>query len=164
MESFETQRLLIRELKIPDAKRLSEYRDKKEVAFYQSWWRYPYNRALKRVEYCVDHPFDGTRGNYQLGVVLKENGVLIGDYFLEVIEPNSITIGYTFDSDYWHHGYASESMRAILQLLKEKYKFKFVFAHVYDDNFRSIRLLENSGFEQYEKSKIMGDIGFKLKL
>lgn len=164
MESFETQRLLIRELKISDAKRLSEYRDKKEVAFYQSWWRYPYNRALKRVEYCVDHPFDGTRGNYQLGVVLKENDVLIGDYFLEVIEPNSITIGYTFDSDYWHYGYASESMKAILQLLKEKYKFKIVFAHVYDDNFRSIRLLESNGFEQYEKSKIMGDIGFKLKL
>lgn len=164
MESFETQRLLIRELKIPDAKRLSEYRDKKEVAFYQSWWRYPYNRALKRVEYCIDHPFDGTRGSYQLGVVLKENGVLIGDYFLEVIEPNSITIGYTFDSDYWHYGYATESMKAILQLLKEKYQFKIVFAHVYDDNFRSIRLLESNGFEQYEKSKIMGDIGFKLKL
>lgn len=164
MESFETQRLLIRELKIPDAKRLSEYRDKKEVAFYQSWWRYPYNRALKRVEYCIDHPFDGTRGSYQLGVVLKENGVLIGDYFLEVIEPNSITIGYTFDSDYWHYGYASESLKAILQLLKEKYQFKIVFAHVYDDNFRSIRLLESNGFEQYEKSKIMGDIGFKLKL
>lgn len=164
MESFETQRLLIRELKILDAKRLSEYRDKKEVAFYQSWWRYPYNRALKRVEYCIDHPFDGTRGSYQLGVVLKENGVLIGDYFLEVIEPNSITIGYTFDSDYWHYGYATESMKAILQLLKEKYQFKIVFAHVYDDNFRSIRLLESNGFEQYEKSKIMGDIGFKLKL
>lgn len=51
MKSFETQRLLIRELKMSDAKRLSEYRNKKEVAFYQSWWRYPYSRAVKRVEY-----------------------------------------------------------------------------------------------------------------
>lgn len=164
MERFETQRLLIRELEISDAARLSEYRDKKEVAFYQSWWHYPYNKAVKRIEYCVDHPFDGTRGNYQLGVVLKEKDLLIGDYFLEVIEPNSITIGYTFDSDYWHQGYAIESIRPLLQLLKDKYKFKIVLAHVYDDNFRSIRLLENLGFEQYEKSKIMGDIGFKLKL
>ena len=71
MENLETQRLIIRELEIKDAMRLSEYRDKREVAFYQSWWRYPYQKALKRVEYCVKHPFDGSRGNYQLGVVLK---------------------------------------------------------------------------------------------
>ena len=82
MENLETQRLIIRELEIKDAMRLSEYRDKREVAFYQSWWRYPYQKALKRVEYCVKHPFDGSRGNYQLGVVLKENNILIGDYFL----------------------------------------------------------------------------------
>ena len=42
--------------------------------------------------------------------------------------------------------------------------FKIVFAHVYDDNIRSIRLLKNLGFVQYETSKIMGDIGFKLRL
>ena len=75
MENLETQRLIIRELEIKDAMRLSEYRDKREVAFYQSWWRYPYQKALKRVEYCVKHPFDGSRGNYQLGVVLKENNI-----------------------------------------------------------------------------------------
>ena len=56
MENLETQRLIIRELEIKDAMRLSEYRDKREVAFYQSWWRYPYQKALKEVEYCVKHP------------------------------------------------------------------------------------------------------------
>lgn len=164
MENLETQRLIIRELEIKDAMRLSEYRDKREVAFYQSWWRYPYQKALKRVEYCVKHPFDGSRGNYQLGVVLKENNILIGDYFLEVLESNSITIGYTFDSDYWHHGYATESLRALLTILKDEYYFERVFAHVYNDNYRSIRLLKNMGFVQYEKSILMGDIGFKLDL
>ena len=144
MENLETQRLIIRELEIKDAMRLSEYRDKREVAFYQSWWRYPYQKALKRVEYCVKHPFDGSRGNYQLGVVLKENNILIGDYL--------------------QHGYAIESMRALLLELKNRYNFKIVFAHVYDDNIRSIRLLKNLGFVQYETSKIMGDIGFKLRL
>ena len=164
MKSIETQRLIIRELDMSDAKRLSEYRNKKEVAFYQSWWRYSYNKAVKRIEYCLAHPFDGTKGSYQLGVVLKKNNYLIGDYFLEVLESNSITIGYTFDSDYWQHGYAIESMRALLLELKNRYNFKIVFAHVYDDNIRSIRLLKNLGFVQYETSKIMGDIGFKLRL
>lgn len=164
MESFETQRLLIRELKMSDAKRLSDYRNKKEVAFYQSWWRYPYERAVKRIEYCLNHPFDGTKGNYQLGVILKETNYLIGDYFLEVVEPTSITIGYTFDNVYWHCGYATESLKKLLEILKNDYHFERVYAHVYDDNCRSIRLLKNIGFEQYEKSLIMGDIGFKLDL
>ena len=97
-------------------------------------------------------------------MVLKETGCLIGDYFFEVIEPSSITIGYTFDSDYWHHGYATESLRALLTILKDEYYFERVFAHVYNDNYRSIRLLKNMGFVQYEKSILMGDIGFKLDL
>lgn len=164
METFETQRLIIRELTMSDAKRLSEYRNKKEVAFYQSWWRYPYNKAVKRIEYCLKHPFDGSRGSYQLGVVLKENNYLIGDYFLEVIETSSIMIGYTFDSDYWHQGYATESLRVLLDVLKNDYNFKSVFAHVYNDNYRSIRLLEKLGFSQYERSLLMGDIGFRLDL
>lgn len=164
MESFETQRLIVRELKMSDAWRLSEYRDKREVAFYQSWWHYPHSKAVKRIEYCLKNPFDGSRGSYQLGVVLKENNILIGDYFLEVMEPKTITIGYTFDNDYWHNGYATESLRTLLKILKEKYNFEMVIAHVYDDNYRSIRLLENFGFEQYASSRLMGDISFKLKL
>lgn len=72
MKSIETQRLIIRELDMSDAKRLSEYRNKREVAYYQSWWRYSYNKAVKRIEYCLAHPFDGTKGSYQLGVVLKK--------------------------------------------------------------------------------------------
>ena len=136
------------------------YRQRKITV--KAYWYY--NKAVKRIEYCIKHPFEGKRGTYQLGVVLKETGCLIGDYFFEVIEPSSITIGYTFDSDYWQHGYAIESMRALLLELKNRYNFKIVFAHVYDDNIRSIRLLKNLGFVQYETSKIMGDIGFKLRL
>ena len=130
MKSIETQRLIIRELDMSDAKRLSEYRNKREVAYYQSWWRYSYNKAVKRIEYCLAHPFDGTKGSYQLGVVLKKNNYLIGDYFLEVIEPASVTVGYTFDSDFWHFGYATESFKVLLDILKNEYKFKRVFSTV----------------------------------
>ena len=49
-------------------------------------------------------------------------------------------------------------------ILKDEYYFQRVFAHVYNDNYRSIRLLKNMGFVQYEKSILMGDIGFKLDL
>ncbi|WP_294579397.1 GNAT family N-acetyltransferase [uncultured Thomasclavelia sp.] len=164
MERIDTQRLYLRELQREDAVRMSEYRNKKEVAFYQSWWRYPYKKAVKRVEYCLKHPFEGKIGNYHLAVILKENEEMIGDYYLEVIDEKSLIIGYTFDSTYWHHGYARETLKVLLRVLKEEYGFKMVFAHVYDDNYRSIRLLESMNFKQFDSSKILGDISFKLEL
>ena len=35
--NIETERLIIKPLTLDDAKRFSEYRDKEEVAMYQSW-------------------------------------------------------------------------------------------------------------------------------
>ena len=67
----------------------------KRSSFYQSWWHYPYNKAVKRIEHCLNILLKERKGTYQLGVVLKETGCLIGDYFFEVLEPSSITIGYT---------------------------------------------------------------------
>lgn len=161
---IETKRLRIREFKMEDAEVLTMYRNKPEVSEYQSWSNYPYIKAKRRIEYCLEHPFDGKVGNYQLAVVLKDTDILIGDFFIEVHNPRTIVLGYTFDSIYWSLGYATESLQAILSFLKEKYRFKMVFCYVYKDNKRSIRLLEKNGFRAFEHSVYMGDIGYKKTL
>ena len=56
--NIETERLIIKPLTLDDAKRFSEYRDKEEVAMYQSWDEYPLNKAINRIEYCQKHPLD----------------------------------------------------------------------------------------------------------
>ena len=66
--NIETERLIIKPLTLDDAKRFSEYRDKEEVAMYQSWDEYPIEKAKQRITYCIKHPFHGKRGNYQLGI------------------------------------------------------------------------------------------------
>ena len=161
---FETQRLLIRELKKSDAVVLSKYRSKEEVAYYQSWNHYPLIKAQKRIEYCLKHPLTNKRGNYQLAIVLKATNQLIGDLYIEVLDEKYFSLGYTLDSDYWSLGYASEALKGILDFMKDEYGFKLVLCHVYSNNTRSIRLLENNGFEKYERSLIMGDIGYKKLL
>ena len=50
--NIETERLIIKPLTLDDARRFSEYRDKEEVAMYQSWDEYPLNKAINRLEYC----------------------------------------------------------------------------------------------------------------
>ena len=88
--NIETERLIIKPLTLDDARRFSEYRDKEEVAMYQSWDEYPLNKAINRIEYCQKHPFHGQIGNYQFGLYLKENNRLIGDIFIEIDRENRI--------------------------------------------------------------------------
>ena len=48
--NIETERLIIKPLTLDDARRFSEYRDKEEVAMYQSWDEYPLNKAINRID------------------------------------------------------------------------------------------------------------------
>jgi RimJ/RimL family protein N-acetyltransferase len=161
---IETKRLQIRAFTREDAKAFSDYRNKPEVYEYQSWSHYPLSKARARIAYCLAHPFQGQKGNYQLAVVLKDTNTLIGDYFIEVHSINTVIVGYTLDSQYWSLGYGSESLQAILSYLKEEYYFKVALCYVYKNNKRSIRLLENNGFIQFEYSVYMGDVGYKKLL
>ncbi len=158
---IETKRLRIREFTMEDAEVLSMYRNKEEVAEYQSWQQYPLVKAKKRIEYCLQHPFNGQLGNYQLAVVLKDTDVLIGDFFIDVQSASTVILGYTFDSSFWSLGYASESLQAVLEYLKVQYQFTYVLCYVYRENIRSIRLLEKNGFTLFDHSKHMGDVGYK---
>ena len=134
--NIETERLIIKPLTLDDARRFSEYRDKEEVAMYQSWDEYPLNKAINRIEYCQKHPFHGQIGNYQFGLYLKENNQLIGDIFIEIDGHTTFTLGYTLDSVYWSKGYASEALKSVFKAMHETYSFKICLCHVYEDNIK----------------------------
>lgn len=124
---IEADRIKIQAISLQDIARFSEYRDKEEVAEYQSWDEYPIEKAKQRITYCIKHPFHGKRGNYQLGIYLKDENYLIGDLFIEIDGHTTFTLGYTLDSLYWSKGYASEALEAILQYMYEEYHLRFVY-------------------------------------
>ncbi|MGN1182542.1 MAG: GNAT family N-acetyltransferase [Faecalibacillus sp.] len=159
---IKTERLIIKDLSLDDVERFSEYRNKKEVAEYQSWDHYSIQKAKQRILYCLKHPFQGKIGNYHLGIYL--NNYLIGDIFIEIDGYTTFTIGYTLDSLYWAKGYASEAIQAFLEHMRDIYHFKICLAHVYDDNVRSIHLLEKMGFDYVNKSWFYQDILYKKRL
>ena len=123
---IEADRIKIQAISLQDIARFSEYRDKEEVAEYQSWDEYPIEKAKQRITYCIKHPFHGKRGNYQLGIYLKDENYLIGDLFIEIDGHTTFTLGYTLDSLYWSKGYASEALEAILQ-----YMYNIILRFVY---------------------------------
>jgi ribosomal-protein-alanine N-acetyltransferase len=159
---FETERLIIRYVERDDIERLVEYRNKPEVARYQSWDRYTLRQAKSRVKYIEKHPYTGqVKDNTQLAVLLKE-GTLIGDLHVEVINHNTTTIGYTFDSNYWHHGYAREAVSALLDYLKEFFPQEKVIAYIYKQNEASRALLVDLGFKKFDESFFYDDEGYVL--
>ena len=56
------------------------------------------------------------------------------------------TVGYKFDKDYWHKGYAREALRAVIEEIFGEIKLHKLIAYVMEDNIPSIELLEAVGF------------------
>lgn len=161
---LETDRLYLRKLNQNDAWRMSEYRNKEEVAKYQSWEHYSYNEAKNRIMECERMTvYNCPKTDYHLGITLKNN-FLIGDLFIEIVNKSVFVLGYTLDSFYWNHGYAYEMIHAFLAYMKETYHMKKVICYVYQDNVRSIRLLKKLGFYQFDKSYFYDDVGYLKKL
>lgn len=156
---LKTDRLYLRHFVLDDAKRMSEYRNKKEVSRYQTWNKYTLQDAQKRIAYCLNHPDIEEKGNYQFAIVLNDTNEIIGDLFLETNNKSYFALGYTLDSEYWNKGYATEMVSAFLQYMKDNYHYKKVMCYVYKDNYRSIHLLKKLGFKVFSESFFYKDIG-----
>ena len=162
---LETQRLYLRCLQEDDASRMSEYRNKKEVAKYQSWDTYSKDDALRRIRQCqLIRSLNTPKTDYHLAIILKNNDDMIGDLFVEIVNKKVFVLGYTLDSDYWSLGYASEIVNAFCEFMKDEYGFKKVVCYVYYDNVRSKKLLKRLHFVKFDESHYYGDEGFIKKL
>ncbi|MEG0365870.1 MAG: GNAT family N-acetyltransferase [Coprobacillus sp.] len=162
---IETKRLYLRELQIEDAPIMSAYRSKEEVAKYQSWKTYSVDDASRRITQCLQiKEYNRVGSDYHLGIVLKENDLLIGDLFVEILNKKIFVLGYTLDSTYWSNGYATEIIESFMQYMKAQYKFKKVICYVYNDNIRSKKLLKRLAFMKFDESYYYDDEGYIKKI
>ena len=162
---LQTERLYLRQLQETDASRMSEYRNKEEVAKYQSWDHYSIDDAKRRISQCqLMKNFHTPKTDYHLAIVLKDNDFMIGDLFVEIVNRKVFVLGYTLDSDYCSCGYATEIVSAFITYMKETYQFKKVICYAYADNQRSIRLLKRLGFMKFDESYYYNDVGYIKKI
>ncbi len=162
---LESERLYLRSLELTDAKRMSEYRNKPEVAQYQSWQHYTIQEAYRRIQHCLTiHSWNIPRSDYHLAIILKDKNIMIGDIFVEVVNVKTFVMGYTLDSLYWFKGYATEIISTFLEYMKNTYGFKKVVCYVYSDNIRSKKLLKKLCFTKFEESYYYNDEGYIKRL
>ncbi len=145
---IETPRLLIRPFVPDDAADLARRRSDPEVAKYQNWIvPYPVERAETMVASVVTMGGPENGEWWMAAVCDRSNGEVLGDLALHMSEDGrSAEIGYTFASENWGKGYASESVDAFLGYLFDELGVTRVFGMLHPDNPASAMVLERSGF------------------
>ena len=152
---FETERLVLKALDdsgdncrkvlnfLEKGRDVFEKYEMKKVPLYYTDM---YQRSVLSTEYAA------TVGNRYIRyyVFLKDDpGTVIGTVSCGNImqEPYcSGTIGYKFDEDYWHKGYAREALKAMVGEVFKELKLHRLIAYVMEHNAPSIKLLEAVGF------------------
>ena len=141
-----TERLLVRRLRPEDAAVVAAYRSDPEVARWQGW-TVPYAEEAARflIAEVADQPI-GALGWAQLGIELRATGELLGDVAVHGVDDHTVEVGYTLARSHWGHGYATEAVGAMVDLLLGTLAFPAVHAEVAPENAPSIALLDRLGF------------------
>lgn len=146
MPHLETERVLLRPMRVSDAADMYDYAKDPEVTRYLLWK--PHTDIAYTREYL-----EYLAGRYRLGmhyewaVVLKSTNRMIGTCGFAAIDcaHNSGEIGYVLHPDYHGQGLMSEAARRVLAFGFEELKLHRIEARFIDGNDASRRLMERLG-------------------
>lgn len=113
--ALETERLVLRGLKIEDADDMYEYASISKTAEYLTWEKHPHRAYTVELIRYLQKEYLQSR-YYDFAVVLKSNDKMIGTAgFTSYDEKNSVAeAGYVINPLYQNNGYATEALSAIL--------------------------------------------------
>jgi RimJ/RimL family protein N-acetyltransferase len=149
-----TDRLSLRPARTADTAAMFGYRSQPSVAHWLT--AFPEDREHWEAHFAE-------RLDSQL--VVERDGIVIGDLQLDVGDPWSqlevrdqakgtmAEIGYVFDPEHVGQGYATEAVRAVLQIAFEGVGVRRVIAQCFADNEPSWRLMERVGMRREQHTK-----------
>lgn len=146
---LETNRLILRKFTIEDAE-----------AMYRNWVTDP--ECCKFLPWNVHQNIDETKsivqkwvneyenGSYHWVVELKSNHEIIGSISVVRLheEHKTAEIGYCYGSKFWNHGYATESLRRVLEYLLKECGFYLVECGHISGNPASGRVMQKVGMKK----------------
>ena len=149
--TIETKRLILREMTQADFSSLCEILQDDEVM-------YAYEGAFS--DYEVQTWLDKQIKNYKefgfglWAAVLKETDIMIGQCGLTMQDYNGgevIEVGYLFQKEYWHYGYATEAAAACKGYAFNKLDAKEVYSIIRDTNIPSQNVAKRNGMIYMDK-------------
>jgi ribosomal-protein-alanine N-acetyltransferase len=143
-----TERLLLRKLSPDDAPAVFEYGSRDAVTRNVL---FPQHESLADSEAFLAKIFDqkGIEFGVVWGIVLKENGKLIGTIGLHHInlENKRLEVGYALHDDYWNKGIVTEATKALIDSVYSNTTINRIEALCVSDHVRSYRVMEKAGMQ-----------------
>lgn len=144
---IETERLILRPLKVEDAETIFEgWATDQEVARFMRW---NLHKNINETKEWLIFEEAATTGEstYNWGFVLKENQRLIGCGGLIFSQEHQMyEIGYNLARNCWGKGFATEAAKRIVEYAKHELKVTQLFATHAKENVSSGKVIEKIGF------------------
>ena len=144
---IETERLVLRDVVAADEAAMYAYRrDPRYLEFYDDAEGTP--EATRRlVELFLAWQRAAPRRRFQLAVMLRESGLLIGNCGVRRKAENDFEadIGYELNPEHWGRGYATEAARAMVAYGFKTLGLGRISSWCISENVRSAHVLEKVG-------------------
>ena len=146
---FETERLIIRKFREPDAPSLyNNHLDDEVRKWFPNECYADVDEALEAIRYFVNC-VDNGRLPYVLGAELKATGELIGDAGISEVEgrPREVEVGYCIGKKYRGKGYAAELLGAITDTIASRFEISVIYGRVVHGNEKSVKVLKKNAYQ-----------------
>ena len=144
--TFETQRLILRRIRVSDSSDMFEYSSDYEVTRYLTW--YPHktiDESREYAEYLQERYANGKF--FDWGIEHKESRKFIGTCgFTSInLNNNQAEVGYVLARDYWGLGIVPEALRLIMDFGFNYLGFDKIEARFLEGNERSRKVMQKMG-------------------
>jgi RimJ/RimL family protein N-acetyltransferase len=145
-----TERLVLREFEERDAADTNEYERDPEVVRYQSNGVRTLEESLEYIRMSMATAREVPRRTFDLAVILREGGRLIGRVGLQVGSPETRegTLWYVLHPAFWGHGYTVEACHMLLAFGYGKLGLHRVYVDCDPANTASLRVAEKLGMRR----------------
>ncbi|AJA47077.1 N-acetyltransferase GCN5 [Clostridium pasteurianum DSM 525 = ATCC 6013] len=152
MNNIVTDRLIIIKFNEADWKDIYEYLSNETVVKYEPYNVYTESEARKEA-------INRAKSEFFYAVCLKEVDKLIGNLYLAKGDFSTWEIGYVFNLNYWGKGYATESVKALINKAFSQLDARRIVAMCNPLNEHSWKLLERIGMRR--EGTLLKNIYFK---
>lgn len=146
---LETKRLTIRPITLDDKNEIFEYRSDRETNKYQGWIPTTVSDVetfIGKISKQINEPETW----FQFVIIEKETNKIVGDLGIHFFgsENKQTEIGCTLNKDFQNKGYATESIKRVIDYLFKDLNKHRIITSIDPENKNSIRLVERIGFRK----------------
>ena len=154
---LKSQRLSLREFVEADWQSVHSYASDPEVFRYVEGGPLNEQQSRDSVQRAIVNQRENPRFDFRLAVTLREEGRVIGDARIRILDSNlhpayrllgQAYIGFYLNRHYWRKGYASEVAQVLLAFGFDQLRLHRIFAWCDAENLASARVLEKVGMRR----------------